>query len=144
MIIPIEQVREMRQQYATITHDARQPVGYDAVEQELRERARDIFADVFAPFPIRADDIIISCITLEDSEPGKYQFVFRATWDPQMNAAQLHGGTRNGQWVIVTIPRSTVTFASSVGSSDEQYGLSGYDTDSRRFVFTHKPQQKAA
>lgn len=144
MIIPIERVQEMRQQYATITHDARHPVGFHTIERELQESAREIFAEVFAPYPIRADDITISCITLEDDEPGKYQFVFRATWDPQMNAAQLHGGRHNGQWRAITTPQSTVTFASNVGSSNEQYGLSGYDTDTRRFVFTHTPQQKAA
>lgn len=142
MIIPLEQVQAMRQAYATVTHDAYNPLGYQGTEVELRLEAQRILSEAFDPFPIDPRDITITCITM-DGEPGDVKLVYRATWDPPMiTEVQLRGGRHDGWAYALKYPHNTVTFPPNVGSSEDHYFMSGFDTDTRRFVFDY--QEKAA
>lgn len=143
MIIPIAKVQEMRQQYATLNHEAYNPRGYEGIEPELRAKAHSVLAAAFAPYPIDPADVVLSCITIE-GDYGFIELVYRATWDPQMvDAVDLHGGRRDGRKYPLQYPHSTVTIRSDVGSSEsEKYGLAGFDTSTRRFVFDY--QERAA
>ena len=143
MIIPIKNVLAMRQQYATLTHEAYDPRGYAGIEPQLRANAHRILTEIFAPFPIDPADLVLSSIGIE-GDYGFIKLVYRATWDPQMtNNVQLCGGRHDGWEHPIQYPHNTVTFRSNVGSSEsENYGLAGFDTETRRFVFDY--QERAA
>lgn len=132
MIIPIDKVRAMKQQFAIIRVPAYNSNGYAGSRPLLVEAATEVFSGAFH-VPIDPAHITTSCITYE-GEPGLYNLVFRAEWSPPMENAHLVGGRQNGWIHALQYPHSTVTVQSSVGSS-EQYHLSGFDTDTGNYIF---------
>lgn len=132
MIIPIEKVQAMKQQVAKVRCPAYNSRGYSGAEPALRAAALEGFAQAF-DIPINPAHLTISCISYE-GEPGLYVLVFRASWSPPMDQAQLVGGRHDGWVHKLGHPHSTVTVPSSVGSS-EQYHLTGFDTETSNYVF---------
>lgn len=132
MIIPIEKVRAMKQQFATIRVPAYNSNGYAGSRPLLVEAATEVFSGAFH-VPINPAHITTSCISYEGN-PGLYVLVFRAEWSPPMERAHLVGGRQDGRVHALQFPHSTVTVPSTVGSS-EQYQLSGFDTETGNFIF---------
>lgn len=132
MIIPIEKVRTMQQQFAIIRVPAYNSAGFAGSRPLLVEAATEVFSGAFH-LPIDPAHITTSCISYEGN-PGLYVLVFRAEWSPPMDRAQFVGGRHNGWVQALQFPQSTVTLPSSVGSS-EKYQVTGFDTESSNFIF---------
>lgn len=129
-MITVDELHEIKRHYLHVKALLVSEASETEKDTALREMAARMFCQVFPPHNFHPADMLLAYSGTE--EGGVVTMTVR--WDPQFTEGELLGGPRDGMRLPLQFPHSTVTTGAGVGTST--YHLSGFNTETRRHVFT--------
>lgn len=133
-------VLKLQRSYVLLEAGPYHSEGFNGIAPTLKSSAADALSLCFE-FEVHPDDVVVSVVSVE-GVPGAYRFVYRATWQPNQLLVSLVGGPENGRQYTQPYPMSTVTMCHGMGryegSLPDEYKLSGFDVETRRFIFQYQ------
>lgn len=134
------QVLKLKRSYVLLEAGPYNSGGFNGIAPSLRSTAAEALSLCFE-FDVHPDDVQVSVVSVE-GDPGSYRFIYRATWDPNQQLAELVGGPEHGRKYTLAVPSATVTICHGMGrykeSVPDKYCFVGFEVDSRRFIYQYQ------